>query len=85
MDNQIFDYYREMQKNIKSARALLEKNGFKVTEIEEAQPKGNRFSLHNIGELSIHLEALYSNDSEFGKEMRRTLRNNGQLDYKNNV
>ena len=84
MENQIFDYYREMQKEIKAARALLEKSGFRVTNIEETGSKENRFSLCHIGELVVHLESLWSNDSEFGGEVRRLLKDNGQLDYKEN-
>ena len=84
MENQIFDYYREMQKEIKAARALLEKSGYRVTNIEDTGSKESRFSLCHIGELVVHLESLYSNDSEFGKEVRMLLENNGQLDYKKN-
>jgi hypothetical protein len=73
-----------MQKEIKAARALLEKNGYRVTNVEETGSKENRFSLCHIGELIVHLEALYSNDSEFGAEGRRLLKDNGQLDYKKN-
>jgi len=45
--------------------------------------ENNRFTLCHIGELVVHLECLYSNDAEFGKEVRNLLTKNGDLDYKN--
>ena len=45
--------------------------------------ENNRFTLCHVGELVVHLECLYSNDTEFGKEVRNLLTKNGDLDYKN--
>jgi len=44
--------------------------------------ENNRFTLCHVGELVVHLECLYSNDEEFGKEVRNLLTKNGDLEYK---
>lgn len=54
----------------------------KETKQAEIKLENNRFTLCHVGELVVHLECLYSNNEEFGEEVRNLLNKNGDLDYK---
>jgi len=54
----------------------------KETKQTEITLENNRFTLCHVGELVVHLECLYSNNEEFGEEVRNLLNKNGDLDYK---
>lgn len=59
------------------------KKQIKITDGEEKKrDKSVKFNMSQIAELVIHLEALYSNDKEFGEAVRNLLSVNHYLEYK---
>ncbi len=83
MNNQIFDYYRELQTKLKEARELLEEHGYlvsvKISDIddktdEEMSKIDKKAILQEIQALESKLTGDVSKDTETTKEIYKLKR-----------